>query len=192
MTARILPRPTWPLALLAVAILMAAVLLAMGRVPICTCGTVKLWHGAVNSAENSQHVADWYAPSHFIHGLLFFGLFRPLAPRAPLGARALMAAVLEAAWEVAENTPMVINRYREATAALGYSGDSVLNSVSDLGFMLIGFAVAARLPWWASVGLGIGLELLALATIRDNLTLNVLMLLYPVPAIRDWQAALPG
>jgi hypothetical protein len=192
MTAPILPRPTWPLALLAVAALMAAVLLAMGRVPICACGTVRLWHGAVNSAENSQHIADWYAPSHFIHGLLFFGLFRLLAPRAPLGARALMAALLEAAWEVAENTPMVINRYREATAALGYTGDSVLNSVSDLGFMLIGFAVAARLPWWASVGLGIGLELLALAAIRDNLTLNVLMLLYPVPAIRDWQAALPG
>lgn len=197
MTARPLlsstrPRPTWPLALLAVAALMAAVLLAMGRVPICACGTVKLWHGAVNSAENSQHVADWYAPSHFVHGLLFFGLFRLLAPRASLGARALMAALLEAAWEVAENTPMVINRYREATAALGYSGDSVLNSVSDLGFMLVGFAVAARLPWWASVALGIGLELLALAAIRDNLTLNVLMLLHPVPAIREWQAALPG
>ena len=192
MTARILPRPTWPLALLAVAALMEAVLLAMGRVPICACGTMKLWHGAVNSAENSQHIADWYSPSHFIHGLLFYGLSRLLAPRSPLGARALMAALLEAAWEVAENTPMVIDRYREATAALGYTGDSVLNSVSDLGFMLIGFAVAARLPWWASLAVGIGLELLALAVIRDNLTLNVLMLLYPVPAIRDWQAALPG
>jgi hypothetical protein len=174
------------------AVAMAVVLLAMGRVPICTCGTVKLWHGAVNSAENSQHIADWYAPSHLVHGLLFYGLFRLLAPRAPVGARALAAALLEVGWEIVENTPMVINRYRDATAALGYSGDSVVNSVSDLGFMLMGFAVATRVPWWASVAFGVALELLALAVIRDNLTLNVLMLLWPVPAIRDWQAALPA
>jgi len=182
----------WRLVLVGVALAMAAVLLAMGRVPICECGTVKLWHGAVNSAENSQHLADWYAPSHFIHGLLFYGLFRLVAPRAPLGARAVMAALLEAAWEIAENTPAVIARYREATAALGYSGDSVVNSLADLGFMLLGFLLASRLPWWGSVLLGVGLELLALAMIRDNLTLNVLMLLWPVPVIRSWQAGLPG
>ncbi|MBP0446303.1 DUF2585 domain-containing protein [Roseomonas sp. SSH11] len=182
----------WPLALAATAAVMAAVLLAMGRLPVCECGTVKLWHGAVNSAENSQHIADWYMPSHVVHGLLFYGLFRWVAPRASLGARAVMAALLEAAWEIAENTPAVINRYREATAALGYSGDSVVNSLADLGFMLAGFAIAARLPWWATLLFGLALELLALAVIRDNLTLNVLMLLWPVPAIRDWQAALPG
>lgn len=182
----------WWLGLPVLALAMAAVLLAMGRVPICACGTVKLWHGAVNSAENSQHLADWYAPSHVVHGLLFYGLFRWAAPRAPLGARALMAAALEAAWEVAENTPAVINRYREATAALGYTGDSVVNSLADLGFMLLGFLLAARLPWWGTVLFGLGLELLALAVIRDNLTLNVLMLLWPVGVIRDWQAALPG
>jgi hypothetical protein len=182
----------WGVAILALAAGMAGVLLAMGRVPICECGTVKLWHGAVNSAENSQHIADWYAPSHLVHGLLFYGLFRLLAPRAPLGARALMAALLEAAWEIVENTPMVINRYREATAALGYTGDSVVNSLFDLGFMLMGFAFAARAPVWATVAFGLVLELLALAAIRDNLTLNVLMLLWPVPAIRDWQAGLGG
>ncbi|WP_159348162.1 DUF2585 family protein [Roseomonas harenae] len=182
----------WSLAILVLAAGMAGVLLAMGRVPICECGTVTLWHGAVNSAENSQHIADWYAPSHLVHGLLFYGLFWLLAPRAPLGARALMAALLEAAWEIVENTPMVINRYREATAALGYAGDSVVNSLSDLGFMLIGFAFAARVPVWVTVASGLALELLALAAIRDNLTLNVLMLLWPVPAIRDWQAGLGG
>ena len=185
-------RGRWALVLAGIALAMAAVLLAMGRLPICACGTVELWHGAVNSAGNSQHLADWYAPSHVVHGLLFYGLFRWAAPGASLGARAAMAALLEAAWEIAENTPMVIDRYREATAALGYTGDSVVNSLADLGFMLVGFALAARLPWWATVLFGLGLELLALAAIRDNLTLNVLMLLWPVPAIRDWQAALPG
>ncbi|MBP0495985.1 DUF2585 domain-containing protein [Roseomonas indoligenes] len=188
-----LPRPgRTAFALAAIALAMAAILLAMGRVPICACGTVKLWHGAVNSAENSQHLADWYSLSHLVHGLLFYAGFRALAPRAGSGARAVMAALLEAAWEVVENTPMVIDRYREATAALGYSGDSVVNSLADFGFMLLGFLIAARLPWWASVLLGLGMELLALAVIRDNLTLNVLMLLYPVEAIRRWQAALPG
>jgi hypothetical protein len=192
MVIRPRPRFLWPLAILVAALGMTSILLAMGRVPICACGTVKLWHGAVNSAENSQHLADWYSPSHLVHGLLFYALFRALAPRAPLGPRALLATLLEAAWEVAENTDMVIRRYREATMALGYEGDSVVNSVADLGFMLVGFWLAARLPVWASVVLGIGLELLALAVIRDNLTLNVLMLLYPVPAIRDWQAGLGG
>ncbi|MFH5923920.1 DUF2585 domain-containing protein [Roseomonas xinghualingensis] len=192
MTARIARPAIWGLAVLAAAVAMAGILLAMGRVPICECGSVKLWHGAVNSAENSQHIADWYAPSHVVHGLLFYGLFRALAPRAPLGARMLMAALLEAAWEIVENTPMVINRYREATMALGYTGDSVVNSVSDLGFMLIGFAFAARVPVWVSVASGLALELLAMAVIRDNLTLNVLMLLWPVAAIRDWQAGLGG
>ncbi|WP_338663374.1 DUF2585 family protein [Pararoseomonas sp. SCSIO 73927] len=189
---RLSPRSRTALLLVAVAGVMAATLLAMGRIPICACGTVKLWHGAVNSAENSQHLADWYSLSHVIHGLLFYAALRWLAPRAGLGARAAMAALLEAAWEIAENTPMVIDRYREATAALGYTGDSVVNSLADLGFMLLGFLIAARLPWWLSLLLGIGMELLALAVIRDNLTLNVLMLLYPLDAVRRWQSALPS
>ena len=192
MATRIAPRLLWPLALLAAAAAMAGVLLAMGRLPVCACGTVKLWYGAANGAEGSQHLADWYSPSHLIHGLLFYALFRALAPRTPLGARALMAALLEAAWEIAENSPAVIRRYREATAALGYTGDSVVNSLSDLGFMLAGFAIAARAPVRVSVVLGVGLELLALAVIRDNLALNVLMLVWPVPAIREWQAGLGG
>ena len=176
------------LAILGIAAVMAAVLLAMGRVPICTFGSVKLWHGVVNSAENSQHIADWYTPSHIVHGLLFFGGTHWLMRRSSLGTRAAVASLVEAAWEIVENTPMVIGRYRDATMALGYTGDSVVNSVSDLAAMLLGFALASRLPVWASVLLVLVLELAALLAIRDNLTLNVLMLLWPVDAVRNWQA----
>jgi hypothetical protein len=166
----------------------AATLLAMGRVPICTCGTVKLWTSDVLSADNSQHIADWYTPSHIIHGFLFFGLTWLFARRLPLGARALIAIVIEAAWEIVENSPMIIDRYREATIALGYTGDSVLNSVFDIGFMLVGFFFAARAPVWVTVALAIFFELFTGWLIRDNLTLNVLMLLHPVDSIRVWQS----
>lgn len=176
------------LAILGIAAVMAATELAMARVPICTCGTVDLWHGEVNSAGNSQHLSDWYTPSHIVHGLLFYAVTRWLLPSKPLPLRALLATLVEAAWEVAENTPAVIGRYRDATIALGYNGDSVVNSLSDLLAMLLGFALAARLPVWASVLLGLVLELVALLAIRDNLTLNVLMLLWPNDTVRNWQA----
>jgi hypothetical protein len=179
------------LALFAVAV---AILFAMDRPPMCTCGTIKLWHGVVQSSENSQHIADWYAPSHFTHGLLMAGaawlLWRKwrLFGGAPAAYALPIAVVVEAAWEIAENTPLVINRYREATISLGYTGDSIVNSAADIGWMTLGFLVALRLPWRASVALGLFLELLALAVIRDNLTLNVLMLLWPIEAIAAWQA----
>ena len=167
----------------------AATLLGMGRVPICTCGTIKLWHGVVNSSENSQHLSDWYSPSHLIHGFLFFGLFWLLAKRVPLGIRLSMAIAIEAGWEILENTDMVINRYREATIALDYFGDSVLNSVSDLGFMVLGFILAARLPVWLTVAIAVFFEIFTAVMVRDNLTLNVIMLLWPVEAIKAWQGA---
>lgn len=184
-------RPGWRITLLlglGLVAATAAVELAMGRVPICTCGTVKLWAPDVNSADNSQHIADWYTPSHIIHGFLFFGLTWLFARRLPLGARALIALAVECAWEIAENSPMVIDRYREATIALGYTGDSVINSVSDIAFMTLGFFFAARAPVWLTIGLAVFFELLTGWLIRDNLTLNVLMLLHPVDAIRVWQA----
>jgi hypothetical protein len=164
----------------------AALLWAMGRPPICTCGTVDLW-GQVGP-EQSQMLADWYSPSHFIHGLIFYAILWKVVPTWPVERRFLIAFLVEAAWEIAENTPLVIDRYREATMALGYSGDSILNSMSDIAMMGIGFLAARRLPVWASVALVIGLELFTLAVIRDNLTLNVWMLLWPTDFIRQWQA----
>lgn len=168
----------------------AAILLWMGRNPICTCGTIKLWVGETNSSDNSQHIADWYTLSHIIHGFLFYGIFWLVARRSPIGQRLLMAIVVEAAWEIFENTDMVINRYREATIALGYTGDSVLNSVSDILFMVLGFFFAARAPLWLTVVLAIFFELLAGWVIRDNLTLNIVMLLYPLDAVKAWQGGM--
>jgi hypothetical protein len=179
----------------AIMVATAAIELAMGRVPICTCGTVRLWHGAVQSAENSQQLTDWYSLSHIIHGMIMYFVAWLLWRKWRLfGGRparfALPIAVLvEAAWEVAENTSMVIDRYRAVTVSFGYSGDSVLNSMGDIGCMIVGFLVASRLPWRVSLLLGVFFELLTLYVIRDNLTLNVIMLFWPIEAIRQWQAA---
>ena len=177
-------------AILAVAIVAtaAAAELAMGRHPICTCGAVDLWVGARDSPETSQMLADWYSLSHIVHGLLFYGALWLLARRWPVERRFIAALLVEAAWEVAENTPMVIDRYRATTAALGYSGDSVINSVSDMLMMAAGFVAARRLPVWGSVGLLVVLELVPLLVIRDNLALNILNLIAPNAAIAAWQA----
>lgn len=172
--------------------LTALTLLSMDREAICACGTVKLWHGEVTSSENSQHLTDWYTPSHIIHGILFYSLLH-LANRLPrvrlgLGARFAVATAVECAWEIAENTDAVIERYREATIALDYYGDSVLNSVSDIGAMWFGFWIARKAPVWFSVLLVLVLEAVVVTFIRDGLALNVLMLLWPVDAVRDWQS----
>nr|WP_326525253.1 DUF2585 domain-containing protein [Sphingomonas sp.] len=166
---------------------MAAALYAMGRSPICTCGYVDLWHPALDDG-NSQHIADWYTPSHIIHGFLFYALGWLVLRRRPPGERLILAVAIEAAWEVLENSPIIINRYREATIALGYTGDSIINSVADVAWMALGFAFARRAPVWATVALGVAFELLTLWVIRDNLALNVLMLVSPVEAIRTWQS----
>ncbi len=159
----------------------------MGQVPICKCGYVKVWHGVVFSAENSQHISDWYTFSHVIHGFAFYGLLWLVGRRWPLGVRLVLALLLESGWEILENTDMVINRYREVTIALDYYGDSVLNSVCDILAMALGFFLAWRLPVWVTIALTIFLELFVLYFIRDNLTLNIIMLLYPLDGIRTWQ-----
>ena len=185
-SAPLIPRRYWAIAF-GIVVVMAAIELAMGRHPICTCGTVKLFVATVHGPDNSQHIADWYTPSHIIHGFLFYLLGWLVLRRTPAGHRLLLAVSIEAAWEVLENSPIIIDRYREATIALGYTGDSVLNSASDVCFMILGFGIARRAPVWATVALGVGFELLTLIVIRDNLFLNILMLVAPNDAIRAWQ-----
>ena len=183
-------RNLWFAVALALLVAQIVILYSMGRLPICECGYVKLFEPGVNTSGNSQHLSDWYTPSHIIHGFLFYGLGWLLLRRAPLSARLSLAVLIEAAWEIAENSSLVIDRYRTATMALGYSGDSILNSGMDTIFMALGFLFAARMPLWVTVALAIAFELLTLVIIRDNLTLNVLMLVWPVEAIKVWQGGL--
>jgi hypothetical protein len=180
----------WLLVALLLFVAQIVILHFMGRIAICECGYVKLFEPGVNSPGNSQHLADWYTPSHIIHGFLFYGLAFLLFRRAPLAARLSFAVLIEAAWEIAENSPVIIDRYRTATMALGYSGDSILNSAMDTVFMALGFLFAARMPVWVTVAVSIVFELFTGWLIRDNLTLNVIMLIRPIEAIRAWQGAL--
>lgn len=165
----------------------AAILLGMGRGAICPCGYVDFW-GPVGSEEANQQLADWYTPSHLLHGFLFYAPLWLVARRMTLGWRLVIATVVECAWEIVENTDAVIARYRETTISMDYIGDSVLNSVSDIVAMFVGFWLARVIPVWASVAIVIGFELLTAVIIRDGLTLNVVMLLWPIDAIMEWQA----
>lgn len=174
----------WPA--LAIVVTAGAVLLAMGRSPICPCGRVALW-GPIGPTQ-SQMLSDWYSFSHIVHGLLFYAVLSLAAPRWPAGRRFTHALLVETAWEILENTPVMIDRYREATIALGYTGDSVINSLSDIAMMALGFLAARRLPVWGSAVLLVALEAIPLFAIRDNLALNILMLVHPSGTIRAWQA----
>lgn len=162
----------------------------MGRVWICECGVVKFWEGEVHSSGNSQQIADWYTPSHIIHGFLFYGLGFLVLRRAPLSLRLGLAGLIEAGWELLENSPIIIERYRSATMAYDYVGDSILNSGMDTVWMTLGFLAAWKLPVKVTIALAIAAEIATAFIIRDNLTLNVIMLIYPIEAIKVWQSGL--
>lgn len=196
MTCRVSLRPGragW-IAAAGVALGIAIILLGMARPPICPCGTIRLWQGVVESAENSQQISDWYSFSHVIHGFLFYGAAHLLWRKAGLKAISpqwalALAVLVEGSWEILENSPIIIDRYRAVTISWGYSGDSVLNSFCDMAFMALGFVFASRVPALVTIAVAAAFELFTLAMIRDNLTLNVLMLAWPVEAVREWQAA---
>ena len=165
----------------------ALMLRAMGRIWICSCGTIHLWVGDIWSSELSQQVFDWYTFSHIVHGFLFYGLLRLAAPRLPVLARLAIAVGIEVTWEIAENSPWVIEAYRQQALAAGYTGDSILNSLMDNVSMMTGFAIARFFSWKATLAVALALEIGAAALVHDNLTLNVLNFVHRFPAIEAWQ-----
>lgn len=160
----------------------------MGRVPWCECGYVKLWHGVVESAESSQHLTDWYTFTHVIHGFGLYAVLARVGRGVPLSTRFLVATAAEAAWEIFENTPLVIERYRAETISLDYYGDSVVNVLGDLAASSVGFFFAARAPVALTIVSFVALEAALAYFIRDNLTLNVLMLVWPLESVKAWQS----
>jgi hypothetical protein len=177
------------LVLAVVLALTALIELRMGRSPLGPDGRFGFWETDIWSSENSQRLADPYSFSHFVHGVLFFAGLWLVARRLPVSMRLLIALAIEAGWEILENSPLIIDRYRAATIAVGYVGDSVLNSLSDVVMMTLGFLFARRVSPRVSAATVVAMELLCLLWVRDNLTLNVVMLLHPLEAIKVWQSA---
>ena len=167
--------------------LTALALWAQGRLFSCSCGEFRFWVGNTCSSQNSQQLFDPYSFTHILHGFLLFWLITLLFKRIPWPWQLTTAAILEALWEVLENTNFVIDRYREQTAALGYTGDTVVNSIGDLFCAIAGVLIARRLGWRWSLLVFLLFEAVLFFAIRDSLLLQILMLIYPVTALKLWQ-----
>ncbi len=179
--------------LIALAVFCAAlivILYLMGRTFLLEGCGLGLWTSSPNSHCTSQMFADPYSSSHFLHGIIFFFFLWFAFRKMPLEWKFVWAAIIEIAWEILENSSFIINRYRTATSSNDYFGDSIYNSCADLLFCMLGFYIAAKVPWKVSLAILVAIELIMLATIKDNLALNVLMLVYPVEAIKNWQMGL--
>jgi hypothetical protein len=186
------PVLNWAIAAVLIGV-QVAVLHSFGQPFIAASGRILFWVGNPFSPDTSQQLTDWYSFSHIIHGFIFFGLLQIATPRLPLGARFLIAMGVEIGWELAENSPAVIQHYRQQALAVGYVGDSILNSVSDTLMTCAGFVIASRMRASYVVVLAIGLEIFTVCMIRDNLTLNVINLIaptqwVPIRAVHEWQA----
>ena len=178
----------WPVITTAAIILTTIGLLRLnGRIWWCACGSYVPWKGAIWSEHCSQHLFDPYSFSHVLHGFIFFWLVSLIAPRIPAWWKLLMAVLIEAGWELLENSAFIIQRYREATIDQGYSGDSIFNSASDIACCMLGFFIARKLGFRLSLLLLIAVEVILLFWVHDNLTLNIIMLIHPVEAIKQWQ-----
>ena len=181
-------RLLWPaLTTLAVLVATAAQLHWQGRQWWCACGEWNLWTSDAWGPHNSQHLLDPYSLTHVLHGLILGGVLALAAPRLRRGWRLVLAVCVECAWEIFENSAFVISRYRAATASQDYQGDTVANSMGDILSCVVGFWLASRLGWWKSLVLFVAIEVLLLFWIRDNLLLNIVMLICPLKAIRVWQ-----
>ncbi len=178
-----------PLAILTIVAATAYELHRQGRMWLCDCGRVRLWMGDVWSAENSQQLLDPYSFTHLLHGIIFYALFARLLPRVAFSRRLLLAVAFESLWEIAEKADRVIDRYRGVTAAIGYHGDTILNSLGDILCFAVGFAAARRLGFRWGLAVFVVTEAVLLLWIRDSLALNVWMLIFPSRTIRAWQMA---
>lgn len=181
---------------------MAITLGWMGRTAWCQCGGFSPWSWEVKSSHNSQHLIDPYTFTHILHGVVFFGVLNFSGMISVVGKRPntavkkrfsgtvklTLACVIECLWELVENSPLIIERYRAATISLDYYGDSIANSVADVIACLAGYILASKIPWYASAAFFFATEIALLLTIRDSLILNVIMLTFPSEAILQWQS----
>jgi len=170
------------------AVLMVILMYLQGRIWWCKLGDYAIYvHEAWNSSHTSQHFLDPYTFTHVLHGVMLFWLASLIFPKLSAAWRFFIAVSAEAAWEVLENTNYTIEKYRENTASLDYFGDSIFNSVGDLLACALGFWIALKLGWWKSLAFFLLTEIVLLLWIRDGLLLNILMLVYPLDSVKNWQ-----